>query len=420
MVQRKNLILITASFPFGTGEAFIRSEFPFLCDHFRSIFIFTQGKGAEINIHIPSHVTVFPLPELPGLCHKISSLALITQTVFRAEVKIAREKYGLKTNFRLKKIAALSMKMGRVYANIIGKEIFDKQGLHPNDTLIYSYWLSDAAIAAALLRDKFKGVKSIARAHGWDVYFERHNPKYLPFRNLLFQNLDAIYTVSENGRKYLIDKALHTDDCPVKLSRLGTLNHFSLPVFDMQNPQLKIASCSSVIPLKRLDMLAAGITKIESPSVHWEHFGGGENLPDLQQQSKTLIKGRDQKHIFHGNIPNDEVLAHLHRGNFDLFINTSSYEGIPVSIMEALSFGIPVVATAVGGTPEIVKHGINGILLRADCTAEDIASAILEYYHYPSEKKLEMRRMARQSWEKEYNAAVNYPAFIAEVAGDNL
>jgi glycosyltransferase involved in cell wall biosynthesis len=47
----------------------------------------------------------------------------------------------------------------------------------------------------------------------------------------------------------------------------------------------------------------------------------------------------------------------------DLFVLASAFEGLPVSIMEAMSAGLPVVATAVGGVPEAVEDGVTGLLV---------------------------------------------------------
>jgi len=64
---------------------------------------------------------------------------------------------------------------------------------------------------------------------------------------------------------------------------------------------------------------------------------------------------------FAGQVSNDELAA-LYRA-CDLFVLNSSYEGFPHVILEAMSAGLPVVATAVGGTPELVEHGVSGILI---------------------------------------------------------
>ena len=82
----------------------------------------------------------------------------------------------------------------------------------------------------------------------------------------------------------------------------------------------------------------------------------------------------------------------------DLFLNVSEYEGVPVSVMEAQSFGIPVIATAVGGTPEIVNEE-NGFLLPENPSQDEIASAI--YDVVTNKEKWEKKRMlSRKNWEE--------------------
>ncbi len=61
----------------------------------------------------------------------------------------------------------------------------------------------------------------------------------------------------------------------------------------------------------------------------------------------------------------------------DLFVLASHHEGLPVTVMEALSLGVPVVAPAVGGLPEVVTSGSNGILVAAR-SAPALADAIAQ------------------------------------------
>ena len=51
--------------------------------------------------------------------------------------------------------------------------------------------------------------------------------------------------------------------------------------------------------------------------------------------------------------------------SLDLYLNTSLHEGIPLSILEAMACGKPVVAPKVGGIPEIISHEENGVLIEA-------------------------------------------------------
>ena len=98
--------------------------------------------------------------------------------------------------------------------------------------------------------------------------------------------------------------------------------------------------------------------------------------------------------------------------HFDLFINVSESEGIPVSIMEAMSFGIPVIATDVGGTSEIVENCYNGVLIEPEFIPGEVAGIII---NLSNSDNSDMRSAARKSWEKKYNAVNNYRKFYEDL-----
>src|SRR5207247_11237958 len=93
----------------------------------------------------------------------------------------------------------------------------------------------------------------------------------------------------------------------------------------------------------------------------------------------------------------------------DLFINTSKSEGTPVTIMEAISVGIPVVATAVGGNVEIVTEE-NGVVVAAEPQPQEIADAILTLTR-DTDRLARLRAGSREKWEREYSATRNYANF---------
>jgi glycosyltransferase involved in cell wall biosynthesis len=76
-----------------------------------------------------------------------------------------------------------------------------------------------------------------------------------------------------------------------------------------------------------------------------------------------------------GNVKNEEIQKYYSLNQVDLFINVSEYEGIPISIMEAMAYGIPCLATNVGGVREIVNDD-NGFLLNKDTNYNQIISSI--------------------------------------------
>jgi len=83
--------------------------------------------------------------------------------------------------------------------------------------------------------------------------------------------------------------------------------------------------------------------------------------------------------------------------------------------MEAQSFGIPVIATDVGGTREIVNDN-TGWLIASDVTAQDLAQSIKKAIERTPEEKTKMRENARNFWEKSFNAETNYKEFYRNVS----
>lgn len=123
-----------------------------------------------------------------------------------------------------------------------------------------------------------------------------------------------------------------------------------------------IVSCSNIIPVKRCNKIVDILSCLDGFQIQWFHFGDGEEREKLIQYTQNKLSDNVSFHI-DGAIPNSELMDFYKNTQVDLFINVSDSEGIPVSMMEALSFGIPVIATNVGGTSEIITDGVNGFLI---------------------------------------------------------
>ncbi len=117
-----------------------------------------------------------------------------------------------------------------------------------------------------------------------------------------------------------------------------------------------------------------------------------------------------------GEISNQELMHFYKENHIDLFVNVSVEEGVPVSIMEAISFGIPVVATNVGGTSEIVHHNENGLLVNRDFSDRDLQVAINDFYKANVETE-QFRMNSRKIWEEVCNYKVNYERFYTDFLG---
>ena len=110
----------------------------------------------------------------------------------------------------------------------------------------------------------------------------------------------------------------------------------------------------------------------------------------------------------------EKILEEYKILNPDIFINLSSSEGIPVSIMEAMSYGIPCIATNVGGTCEIVNNK-NGALLDENPSIETISSQLNHFIYMNKIEYIKYKRNAYLTWYKYFNAEYNYVDFTKKI-----
>ena len=289
-------------------------------------------------------------------------------------------------------------------------DALDRQLTLADCDIIYTYWLDFHTLALIQNKKRLKS-KIISRAHNWDVYFERTKSGYLPFRKDLLRNLDLFCPISEHAKKYLC-ATLKESFQNIQVSKLGIHALKQGETINFNINKLKIVSISYISPVKRVELLLDAMAHIPSTiSIEWIHIGPGNDLMQLQEQSHALSKLKPNIAIeFKGFMDMKEVQAFLKNEVIDLHINVSAFEGIPVSIMEAMSCGIPCIATNVGGNAEIVNEK-NGTLLTDNPTKEEIADAITAFYNLSQEVRIDKSKQAKQTWELEYNAAINFEKF---------
>ncbi len=122
---------------------------------------------------------------------------------------------------------------------------------------------------------------------------------------------------------------------------------------------LAIACVGRLAPEKGQAMLIDAIPRITSvqTSVHVVFFGAGPSRSDLAMRIKR--RQLDAQFTFAGASQD----VHTWLPHFDLFILPSEWEGISLALLEAMAAGLPIIATAVGGTPEVIADGQTGLLI---------------------------------------------------------
>lgn len=409
----KTLVLITSHFPFAKSETFLEAELGYLESNFNKTIIISQNVINPQTREVDKNTSVYRYNTSTTLKGFLYLPVLLTRNLFLI-IGLIRNEYTflkaagtagtVKFYYLLKKIIK-ALQLKEFIVNVLTKEHIQR------NIVFYSYWLKTGAHAISLIN--YPTSIKVARAHGSDLYEEKTEKKYLPLLNYTCKNLDAVFFVSENGKKYLTNRLGYHDN--FKLSYLGINNQFVFKPVERKD-KFVIVSCSNLIPLKRVHLIIKALehTMLEK-NVTWMHFGDGILKNKLENLAEELLSKKPGiEYRFMGHYPNKELLEFYNLNNINLFINVSSTEGLPVSIMEAQSAGIPVIATNVGGVSEIVVEG-TGSLIDPDFEPEQLANLISWYFKLSEPEYLALKDNARKNWEFFFNASTNYRKFIENI-----
>lgn len=166
---------------------------------------------------------------------------------------------------------------------------------------------------------------------------------------------------------------------------------------------VKVVTVGRLVPWKRIDRVISALARC--PQAGLVVVGDGPERGSLERLAKTI--GIGERTYFAGSRSRAETLGLV--AACDLFVLSSTYEGLPHVVLEAMSLGIPVIATSAGGSPEVVHDGENGRLV-PPTEGDELASVLAELVTAP----LERRRLAdgaRRSIE-----SFSFEQMIAETA----
>lgn len=403
----KLLLILTASFPFDSGEEFLENELSY-AGGFDKILVCPCGLNE-------SSTQTRALPEgVESICfERLPSSKKDYGFVLRMP-SVREELFGLlrcgRFSFARAHECLFFMRNALRIFRALAQE---KAVLSADDVTIYSYWFYDAAAAGALLtkflRSKGKKAKLISRAHGFDIHEERSEFHYLPMRQYLLESASAVFPCSDEGTQILHNWFPQYAE-KVRTAHLGTRDE---GYRGGRRAEFHLVSCSYMVPVKRLHLIAKALSKADFP-IRWTHIGSGPMEAKLKKMAQSLPSCVTVE--FPGAMKNEDVLKFYQNRDITVFVNVSSSEGIPVSIMEACSFGIPIIATNVGGTSEIVKDGENGFLLGAAFTSEELIKELKRVRTMTDEEYERLCQNSRSVWSRSFSAEKNYPEFY-EVLG---
>lgn len=408
----KTLYYFTASYPYGIGEVWKYNELTYLKDHFDKVVVIPNSYGGnKIAKPVPSGIEVqepiipyfkkvkfkyLDLPRLKLLFQSIACKSPVTEHLH---------------DFRENRVWAKRAWIQRWLTDLLLTRYYyrelSKRGVINTHAVFYFFWGSGTASIVPYIQNR--NIRTIIKYHGADLYKDRNNG-YLPIRNAQYNSVDAALFISQNGLDYATQHYLANKN-KMHLFRLGVFHKgLSIPSGD---GVLRIVSCSFLVPVKRVELIVEALS-LCNDNIEWTHIGGGPGLEQLQEKVANL-PGNIKANLV-GTVTPDRVMDFYIDNAVDLFLNVSSSEGIPVSIMEAMSAGIPIFATNVGGTSEIVSDKV-GELLSSNISPEELAQILNEFIRLPHEKKLELRKNAFDCFNTLYNGEKNFRA-VAEFIGN--
>lgn len=403
-----NLILLTNFFPYGNQEPYLETEIKYYDDYFDNIIVASlQVREEQLKTR-----RSFPSPKFK-VCYveKASNIKYILNSVrVLFDKEFYKETYRLASKRQLNptRFIALMVYLSRSHyeASKLQSQL-RRMGIDRTDrTIFYSYRFEYQPYVGLLLKREFPNSSIICRGHGYDLHEYRHPGRYIPLRESLLDNIDKAVMIGHNGIEYLdSEHPGHSDK--IVLSRLGTLDHGIGPV--PSGECIRIVSCSAIVKVKRLHLIIESLSPIKDRKIEWHHYGSGPLESEIKKMADEKL-GDNIRCIFHGHVDNVLMMREYEQQAFDTFVNVSSSEGVPVSIMEAMSFGIPILATDVGGTSEIVTDGYSGSLLPKEFDAIQFREGLIRIYENKA-----MRTNARNEWNEKSNADRLYPSFIESI-----
>lgn len=399
----KNVVLVTEGYPYSgvsadnpyglTEPSFIHPEIEELAARFDRVIIMPtkiSGEAADLR-HLPNvEVSDFwaTHPDWRRRWRRVR---------FLFEPGVWRETRGSGMRESLAYSAG-----ARAFAGAM-RQWMKREGLSAADTLFYSFWFDFRASGIGLLAEH-EPVTLVARAHGYDFYMDCARP----LRQQTLHRMRRLYVASQAGVDHLGSRF---EGCDGKVRRewLGNLK----PEYDTMTRRHKridgevtFLSCARVCDDKNvernLEFMTALAKARPGTRINWIHVGDGDRMASLRNAASGDIPAN--LHVdLRGALTNSEVYSIYRNEKIDWGMLLSRTEGgAPVAVCEALSYGVPVVATDCGGTADIVNDE-TGILLPPDCTPEEFVRGMVPYLD-SDYRSTALRESAFRYWEKNFDA----------------
>jgi glycosyltransferase involved in cell wall biosynthesis len=232
----------------------------------------------------------------------------------------------------------------------------------------------------ALATARVDGVVPLSTAHGYTGHAWRERGLYYPLDKHVLAWFPRVIAVSSEIRDELIRCGVVPGRVQVVLNGIDHRQFVRRPALrEKMRTELQLSDGEFVIgavgraePQKRFDLLIQAVEslRVRKPEIRLVIVGDGSSRASLDD----YIRQHDLNGVCRllGHRGDVQDVHHA----FDLFVQSSTYEGTPNAVLEAMALESPVVATDVGGTAELIENGVHGVIVPPGAS-EALAAAIL-------------------------------------------
>lgn len=310
----------------------------------------------------------------------------------------------IKLLFRLLSLSG-SSGAGNILKNLVvlPKSILIAEYMRTNNIEhIHAHWLTASATLAMMVSVQ-TGIPWSVTAHRGDIVSSNALQKK-------FDSASFVRFISRSGVALAKSRAQIADD-KVRILHMGVeLPSENFPGLIRNRSEAVTILCpANLLPVKGHSVLLRALSRMEFlDSVRLELAGDGELRQKLTDMAHEL--GIADKVVFRGHVPHAELLAAYRNAKVDIVVLPSLdlgngvHEGIPVSLMEAMACGVPVVSTLTGGIPELLSNqrGENvGVLVKAG-NEQALATALDELVASP-DLRAELGSLGRKRVASDFN-----------------
>ena len=385
------------------GARFVQDEIIKVAASFKEVVIITEDSH---GYDFPGNVRTFVLPNVP----KQNKITVLLRSFWVIHFILISDLFSKGTSFSYLKQYLIRQSYLIKYLSL--SSVLKSNFRFDKTDVLYAFFTYNNAVLPVLLVKKFN-CKFITCTHGRDLYEELEPvTRKLAFRDYIFSNACTILSVSQKGKEYLQD-IFPKYNGKMLTYYLGTKKIDNQRNSQVENDKLVIVSCANIMTsnIKRVELIPSLLIELEKHTdrnIEWVHFGNYDfqlnKILKIELEDKALKESNQITITFKGPTENRKILSYYASNPVSFFLSVSSSEGLPFSMMEASSYGIPIVCTDVGGCKEITNKDL---LLPATFTEIDF----IKVYKRFIQDENKYRDEAFNFWENGFSFEISLEKF---------